>query len=181
MTFRTRGSLAIASDSRSIASERLRHLHRSGAALDQDIEAVDAGQVTINHGGGAAERVAGREEGDVIGVDVQPRRPDDGADARPQGRGEHHAWPARGKSGGGAQRPVRRSCGLRRAGGAGSQPSSVGTRTSETTKSGMTPTAAPTPNWRTATTSLVASASKPSAVVPLAPTAGVTTISHGVP
>ena len=50
--------------------------------------------------------------------------------------------------------------------------SSVGTNTSDMTKSTITPTAAPMPNDRTATTSLVASDSRPSAVVPLAPSSG---------
>ena len=40
------------------------------------------------------------------------------------------------------------------------------------TKSTITPTAAPMPKVRTATTSLVASDSMPSAVVPLAPSSG---------
>ena len=50
--------------------------------------------------------------------------------------------------------------------------SSVGTKTSDSTKSTITPTAEPTPNDRTATTSLVASEARPSAVGPLAPSSG---------
>jgi hypothetical protein len=50
--------------------------------------------------------------------------------------------------------------------------SSVGTKTRDITKSTITPTAAPIPNARTATTSLVASDARPSAVVALAPSSG---------
>ena len=51
--------------------------------------------------------------------------------------------------------------------------SSVGTSTSEITKSTMIPTAEPIPKDRTATTLLVASDNIPSAVVALAPRSGV--------
>ena len=63
------------------------------------------------------------------------------------------------------------SCGAGRSSGL-SQPSIVGTSTSEIPKSIITPTAEPSPNSRTATTLLIASDAIPSAVVPLAPRSG---------
>ncbi len=65
-----------------------------------------------------------------------------------------------------------RSCGATAIDGLMTSISSVGTSTSDMTKSTITPTAAPMPNERTATTLLVASEARPSAVVALAPSSG---------
>ena len=126
----------------------------------------------------AADRDSGwssGEEVDVIGIDAQPARCRAAAatvTSTHDRQRPHRGWRDTRSGRLAAAGPAASAPAAARAVSGRTSVSSVGTKTSEIAKSTMTPMAAPMPNVRTATTSLVASDSMPSAVVPLAPSSG---------
>ncbi len=51
-------------------------LERVRRSLEHQLVAVDAGQLLIDDGRGAAERVIPAEEVDVVGIDPEPEEPE---------------------------------------------------------------------------------------------------------